>query len=106
MTERMAHRRLLRTMVLDEPDLSRQAISDGIWDNTTLRLTWQATPRNKLTAFWDEQHMCRNCWGGGSATVSPEAQDGLQNVNDDTSWRQPNAILDARFAKVSAQVDF
>ena len=64
-----------------EPDLSRQAISDGVWDNSTGRLTWQASPRNKFTVFWDEQHMCRNCWGGGSATVSPEAQDGSQNVN-------------------------
>ena len=25
--------------------------------------------------------MCRNCWGGGSATTSPEAQDGSQNIN-------------------------
>jgi len=64
-----------------EPDLSRQAISDGVWDNTSLRLTWQATPRNKFNVFWDEQGMCRNCWGGGGATVSPEAQDGSQNIN-------------------------
>src|SRR5688572_60958 len=64
-----------------EPDVSRQAISDGEWDNTSARLTWQATPRNKLNFFWDEQDMCRNCWGGGSATVSPEAQDGSQNIN-------------------------
>jgi hypothetical protein len=64
-----------------EPDLSRQAISDGEWDNTSLRLTAQATPRNKFNLFWDEQDMCRNCWGGGSATTSPEAQDGSQNIN-------------------------
>ena len=37
--------------------------------------------RQKINLFWDEQDMCRNCWGGGSATVSPEAQDGSQNIN-------------------------
>lgn len=63
------------------PDLAKQAISDGVWDSAAVRLTWQASARNKLNVFWDEQHMCRNCWGGGSATVSPEAQDGSQNVN-------------------------
>ena len=64
-----------------EPDLSRQAITDGVWDNTAIRTTWQATPRNKIGFFWDEQDMCRNCWGGGTATVSPEAQNGSQNIN-------------------------
>ena len=37
--------------------------------------------RQKLNLFWDEQDMCRNCSGGGSATTSPEAQDGSQNIN-------------------------
>jgi hypothetical protein len=64
-----------------EPNDDKQAITDGVWDNTSLRLTLQATPRNKLNVFWDEQDMCRNCWGGGTATVSPEAQDGSQNIN-------------------------
>jgi hypothetical protein len=64
-----------------DPDYSKQAITDGVWDNTSVRTTWQATARNKFNFFWDEQHMCRNCWGGGSATVSPEAQDGSQNVD-------------------------
>ncbi|HEY6509189.1 MAG TPA: carboxypeptidase regulatory-like domain-containing protein, partial [Vicinamibacterales bacterium] len=63
------------------PDQSRQAISDGVWDNTAARVTWQASLRNKIGFFWDEQDMCRNCWGGGTATVSPEAQDGSQNIN-------------------------
>ncbi len=64
-----------------DPDLSRQAITDGVWDNTAARTTWQATPRNKFNFFWDEQHMCRNCTGGGTATTSPEAQDSSQNVD-------------------------
>ncbi len=64
-----------------EPDFSRQAITDGMWRGTTLRTTWQISARQKLNLFWDEQDMCRNCSGGGSATTSPEAQDGSQNVN-------------------------
>ncbi|MEO8255720.1 MAG: TonB-dependent receptor [Acidobacteriota bacterium] len=64
-----------------DPDFSRQAISDGQWNGTTLRTTWQISSRQKLNLFWDEQDMCRNCTGGGSATTSPEAQDGSQNIN-------------------------
>jgi hypothetical protein len=64
-----------------DPDFSQQAITDGMWRGTTLRTTWQISARQKLNLFWDEQDMCRNCWGGGSATTSPEAQDGSQNIN-------------------------
>ena len=64
-----------------EPDRSRQAISDGVWEGVATRMTWQVSQRNKLNFFWDEQDMCRNCWGGGSATVSPEAQNGSQAID-------------------------
>jgi hypothetical protein len=56
-----------------EPDLSRQAITDGTWKNSSLRLTWQPTTRNKINIFWDEQRVCLDCIWGGSATSSPEA---------------------------------
>ena len=56
-----------------ERDLSRQAIDDGTWKNISLRLTLQATPRNKVNLFWDEQDLCVSCIGGGSATTAPEA---------------------------------
>ena len=55
------------------PDLNQQAITDGNWRNTSLRLTWQASSRNKLNVFWDEQRVCLNCVFGGDATTSPEA---------------------------------
>src|SRR5207249_8650923 len=55
------------------PDLTRQAITDGNWKNTSLRLTLQATSRNKFNFFWDEQRVCLNCVLGGDATTSPEA---------------------------------
>jgi hypothetical protein len=56
-----------------QPDLSQQAITDGTWKNTSLRLTWQPTERNKFNVFWDEQRVCLNCIWGGDATTSPEA---------------------------------
>ena len=37
------------------PDLNRQGFEDHTWENTTLRLTWQAAPRHKINIFWDEQ---------------------------------------------------
>ena len=45
------------------PDFSRPEYSDRTWENASLRLTWQATPRNKIGAFWDEQAICRKCTG-------------------------------------------
>ncbi len=52
-----------------EPDLANQATEDGTWRNAGLRLTWQATPRNKLSVWWDEQFACRMCLVG-SANVA------------------------------------
>jgi hypothetical protein len=53
------------------PDLSRPAFSDRTWENYTPRMTWQVTQRNKLTASWDEQPVCRKCSGTTSLTGSP-----------------------------------
>jgi hypothetical protein len=53
------------------PDLSRPAYSDRVWENYTPRVTWQATGRNKITASWDEQPVCRSCSGTTSLTGSP-----------------------------------
>jgi len=44
-----------RTYLRDE---SRPAVAAGSWRNASLRLTTQATPRNKFSVFWDEQHPC------------------------------------------------
>ena len=70
-----------------EPDFSRRAIADGTWKNTALRLTIQASPRNKLNLFWDEQRKCDECIGGGSATVSPEAATGTNMIVGGDFWR-------------------
>jgi hypothetical protein len=52
-------------------DLTRPAMSDRTWENYTPRVTWQATPRNKISASWDEQPVCRACTGQTSLTGSP-----------------------------------
>ncbi|HET7219732.1 MAG TPA: TonB-dependent receptor, partial [Vicinamibacterales bacterium] len=60
------------------PDYSRPAYSDRTFENASARITWQATPRNKVTGFWDAQALCRTCTGATPglsepARVSPEA---------------------------------
>ena len=57
-----------------DPDLSRRVLNDQKWLDESLRLTWQATPRNKFTVFWNEQQQKRGQEGGGSPTTSPEAR--------------------------------
>jgi len=40
-------------------DSSRAAVQAGSWRNAALRLTVQATPRNKFNVFWDHQIPCQ-----------------------------------------------
>jgi hypothetical protein len=54
-----------------EADLTRPALFDRTWENYTPRITWQATPRNKITGSWDEQPVCRSCTGTTSLTGTP-----------------------------------
>jgi hypothetical protein len=66
------------TKWLYAPDLSKPGYSDRTWENVSGRITWQATQRNKITGFWDEQSTCRKCTGQTSgitdpARLSPEA---------------------------------
>jgi carboxypeptidase family protein len=62
-----------------DPDYSRPAYYDRMWENYTPRITWQASPRNKISVSWDEQPVCRTCTGTASfagspsSTTSPEA---------------------------------
>jgi hypothetical protein len=73
-----------------EADLTRQSVSPSSYQIQNLRLTVQATPRNKIGLFWDEQIPCNGAtWSadvdgcrrqpesgfiyGGTATIAPEA---------------------------------
>ena len=60
------------------PDVSRREYSDRTFENASGRVTWQATPRNRFSAFWDQQALCRSCTGATPglaepAQISPEA---------------------------------
>ena len=44
-----------------------QAVDDNTTKNSSIRLTWQASPRNKFGVWWDEQMTCQSCIGGGAA---------------------------------------
>ncbi len=61
-----------------DPDLSRPVLNDQKWLDESLRLTWQATQRNKFTVFWNEQQQKRGQEGGGNPTTSPEASEGTK----------------------------
>jgi hypothetical protein len=56
-----------------DPDFSRPAYYDRLWENYTPRITWQASPRNKITFSWDEQPVCRTCTGTASFAGSPSS---------------------------------
>ena len=56
-----------------DPDLTRQAAQEQLYTGGNMRLTWQASSRNKFAMFWDEQYRCQACTGGGTATQTVEA---------------------------------
>jgi len=89
--------------IIDEP-----GYSDRTWENISGRLTWQATPRNKIGGYWDEQWVCRKCEGNtiGITTppvVSPEANGPGQTLPlrvPQVTWTSPvtnRLLLDAGF---------
>ena len=75
-----------------DPDANRPAFADTSWKNLGLRLTWQATPRNKISAYHDDQMRCANCSSGGAATTSPEGtgrQTAHPNNFTQVTWTSP-----------------
>jgi hypothetical protein len=83
-----------------DPDFETQSVDDGTWNNGSLRLTWQVSPRNKITAWTDWQDICQHCTGGGSSSgltfagtiASNEALDRVENrpnAMNQISWTSP-----------------
>ena len=54
------------------PDFDRPAHRFQWWKSGAVRLTWQATPRNKFAAFGDLQDAC-NCGSTTGVGIPPEA---------------------------------
>jgi hypothetical protein len=51
-----------------DPDFSTQSEDDGEWRNHSVRLTWQASPRNKIVGWTDVHYNCLHCDAGGSSS--------------------------------------
>ena len=77
--------------VVYTPDLSRPAIEES-WDTQVgLRLTWQATPSNKLSFYGSDQDRCQCHWRM-SATRTPAASSIQKNPiiqMGQVSWTAP-----------------
>jgi hypothetical protein len=73
-----------------EFDKDKPAFSDGPDRNGIARLTWQATPRNKIGVYWSEQYNVSSNKGGGSPDETPEA--------DGRSLFQPSHIQQATWS--------
>src|SRR5438046_4145153 len=57
-------------------DTNRPAAVAGSFCTTSLRLTSQATPRNKISAFWDEQMPCEGAaWPGSTGSACRKSGD-------------------------------
>jgi hypothetical protein len=63
---------LTPTAFVYTPDLNNQALNDFQNRHHNVRLTWQASKRNKVNFTYDWQYRC-DCHRGISATLSPEA---------------------------------
>ena len=95
---------------LYSPDLSRHEYSDRTFENVSGRITWQLTPRNKVSGFWDAQVVCRACTGATPglsepARISPEAVGVLGRRLDvfQATWSSPASnrlLLEAGFGGV------
>jgi hypothetical protein len=57
-----------------EPDFSRPATNERKQDDAQIRLTWQATPRNKVGVTWQEAVLCW-CPQSARLTSSLEAEE-------------------------------
>ncbi len=60
------------TKFLYDPDTSNPGVNKGWQSNNSIRVTWQATPRNKIAGTYKFDKWC-NCPNNISATTAPEA---------------------------------
>src|SRR5437870_5134416 len=51
-------------------DKTSQSRDDGTWKSFNVRMTWQASPRNKFSFYEDQQWLCTSCLSGGSAPTA------------------------------------
>ncbi len=69
-------------------DLSQPAFTDSLDRHDVARLTWQASRRNKLTFYWQEQYNYIGAEGGGTPTQTPDGH-GLDPVSSRPASNRP-----------------
>ena len=84
-----------------EPDTSRPGVKDNITDDYSIRLTWQAAEKHKLSAFYNYNHIC-DCHRNISPQTAPEASFFLNFYNNivQANWTMPatnRLLVDAGF---------
>ncbi|MBI4521475.1 MAG: TonB-dependent receptor [Gemmatimonadetes bacterium] len=88
-----------------------RARDGGTWKTSSLRLTLQATARNKFNIFWDEQSVCSAGCNelGGTATTSPEAHqptEAYPSRVQQVTWTSPTTnrlLLEAGYGNYLAR---
>jgi hypothetical protein len=73
------------------PNLGAPAFQSDRYKTGSVRLTWQATPRNKFAAYWNEQSRCESCagaqaGGAGASGVGVTAYRSPEATQVGTSW--------------------
>ena len=85
-----------------QPDFSKPGVTKTQYFSDAIRLTWQATPKNKFAVFFDR--VAGYNWSGGSAVTAPEATGPTNNDNVYVAhalWRAPisnRLLLDGNVA--------
>ena len=96
-----------------EADRTRPAVNDSWLSSTGLRLTWQASAKNKFAAYYSNQPRCQ-CHQFISAQRTPEASSrqsirgGLGNWIGQVTWKSPvtnRLLLEGGMMKVQYAVE-
>jgi hypothetical protein len=92
-------------------NFNSQIFQDDIYQNGSLRLTVQATQRDKFNVFWDEQYTCETPCNGSNGGTSNEAQGSFLTYPlhvAQLSWTNPlsnKILLEAGFSHYGAHRD-
>jgi hypothetical protein len=79
--------------MLYEPDLSKPAFRDERYQSHALRLTWQATERNRLNFFTDLKADCICASGGATSGLGAGARIAAEASSNWDLW--PNGLIQA-----------
>ncbi len=93
------------------PDLSRPLIDDTWLTSTSGRVTWQVTPKNKIS-FWAARNKRCFCNAGGISTIAPEAGWSLgfpESHMETVTWTAPltnRLMVEASFVDNQLQISY